>query len=655
MKLAFAVILICATVSGAVEKDTVDCLVVTAKKLPAVTPALQSVESRLMEDPAVTFIRRGASAPEPVIRGASGNDILVTLDGARVQTACTDHMDPLTSYIANDDLDSVSVDAGSSSLVNGGTSLGKVNLALKRSKPGQEQFKWNVNSQVSSIDSGFSGGGSITWKSPRFAIDVSASAKRIGDYSEPGKEVVAYSGLRAANLLATPTIQLDSATKLTGTFLYDRFWNAGYPALPMDVGFSELVNGAAGIEHVWQNGNSFNALLYGNCTSHAMDDTHRTNISMHMDMPGQGTTLGGWASLHTNVNQHSFDFRLESWVGTQNASMTMYDADNNPSMYMETWPLTSTIGVTGSVADEVRLTDVVYVNGGLTFENRLISVLSDLGKRQVDMLQPDAPTDRNLLSPGCVAGIRFEPSVNNEIGILFSASKRLPAMDELYGFYLFNASMNRDYLGNAKLESENVYKTEISGKYRFGILKVGGTLWGTIKDNVIQAIDATEYTPMTSGAYGICQWENEGREWQAGIESNIMIKPLPVLEFTSIARYMYGKAFHDSHVPQVPTTGGTVSAQYRFRYVNIRPELEWAPAQDRPDPLLGVAKTAGYAVTNLRLSGRVHSGITILWHAGVENVFNQKWRSNLDWDDFTTKKPLYRPGRSFYLGLTFSG
>jgi iron complex outermembrane receptor protein len=642
------------TVSFAADNDTLEPIQVKAAKVSVPQTAPGSVERSLAENPAITFIRRGPSAAEPVVRGASGNDILVTLDGARVQTACTDHMDPLTSYTCCNNLDRISIDAGSNAIASGAPALGKVNLVLKRSQPGAGRFEWSAGSKISSIDTGIIGNGSLTWKTPRIAVDLNASAKRIENYSEPGGAVVSNSGLRAANFLATSTVQADSGTKLRGTFLYDKFWNAGYPALPMDVGYSELVNGAIGIEHVRKNGNSVEGLLYANNTSHAMDDTHRKNIAMHMDMPGSGSTIGGWTLLKKPFKSHNPCLRLEAWQGTQSASMTMYDIDNNPSMYLETWPLTRTTGINGALSDEVKLTDDWLVNGSLIFENRFIDVLSKLGKRQILMLQPAASMERNFPVPGLQSGIRFVPSENREIGLSISASQRAPAMDELYGYYLFNASTNRDYIGNALLDPENICQADISGKIRSGILETSGSLWSTVKDNVIEAVDVAGFSPMTDGAYGVRQWRNKGRELKMGIETDIRLKPWEFFEFSSVARYMYGKTLLDSHVPQIPYTGGKAIATFMLPYVNVSPELEWAPSQNRPDPLLVVATSKGYAIPHLRLSGQIPGSVTVLWRIGVENVFNRKWRTNMDWDNYTTKKPLYQPGRNFYLDLTFA-
>ncbi len=57
----------------------------------------------------VNMIRRGNYAYEPVIRGLSGGQINVTIDGMKMLGACTDKMDPVSSYVEPQNLESISI------------------------------------------------------------------------------------------------------------------------------------------------------------------------------------------------------------------------------------------------------------------------------------------------------------------------------------------------------------------------------------------------------------------------------------------------------------------------------------------------------------------------------------------------------------------
>ncbi|MFJ1425576.1 hypothetical protein ACILD6_04660 [Capnocytophaga canimorsus] len=57
-----------------------------------------SVEDYLQSSQNVNLIRRGAYAFEPVLNNMFSERSVVTIDGMRIFGACTDKMDPVTSY-----------------------------------------------------------------------------------------------------------------------------------------------------------------------------------------------------------------------------------------------------------------------------------------------------------------------------------------------------------------------------------------------------------------------------------------------------------------------------------------------------------------------------------------------------------------------------
>jgi iron complex outermembrane recepter protein len=202
------------------------------------------------------------------------------------------------------------------------------------------------------------------------------------------------------------------------------------------------------------------------------------------------------------------------------------------------------------------------------------------------------------------------------------------------------------------LTPENVYQAELTEKTDLPKITISTTWWSSLNDDVIKGVDVPGIDPMSTGAYGVRQWRNKGREWRAGCEASIAYTPASTLNIRSVARYTYEKSSLYNNVPQIPVTGGTISISIHNANINIEPDLEWAPTQNRIDPLQGVSQSSGYAIPNLRLSGTIPWKPVIKWKAGIENIFNEKWRENQDWNNFTTKLPLYRPGRSFYGGIS---
>jgi iron complex outermembrane receptor protein len=617
------------------------------KELPA-EPT--STERILTNNPEITLIRRGAAAAEPVVRGSSGNDISVTLDGAHLQCACTDHMDPVNSYVDDNDIAGITVETGGRALALGGPVLGLVDIKLNKAALGNAGLQWKIGGQGSTIDKGISGKTNVSYSSERYGLNVAGSGKDVGDYAVPGGGKIPYSGVKAKNLLAGAIFKPSENWEINGTYLYDRFWDAGYPALPMDVGFSQTQHGAIGFKNTSLDKLTWSGLLYANATSHAMDDTHRPFVPMHMDMPGSGSTIGAWSLLDLLKNENLFHLRLDWWQSIQSASMTMY-AYPNPAMYLEPWPKTSTDGLKASLTGEFPIQEKLRLETGIIVESQSVNLLSELGRRQENAIQLGLPYERSFTLPGLSLGLRYAQTCENDIGVSAAFSSRPPAMSELYGYYLFNALTNRDYIGNARLSPENIVQTELSGKFTWGDVKAKGALWALVKKDPIETIDAPDISPMSYGAYGARQWHNGDIEKRAGGEVEIKYEVLDNLELQSVNHVDHAWVSSDNKEPVSAESGGKLLALLKTKHITFSPELEWAPPQKRYNALTEFTRAPGYAVTNLRFKGKILLGRQIFWRAGVENVFDQQWNSTLDWERFDTHTPLYRPGRSFYLGF----
>jgi len=90
--------------------------------------SIDKINSRL---DGISLIRRGAYAMEPQMHGFSGGQINITIDGMKMFGACTDKMDPVTSYIEPDNLESLKITHGTSGNHLGSTVGGSFDMLLK--------------------------------------------------------------------------------------------------------------------------------------------------------------------------------------------------------------------------------------------------------------------------------------------------------------------------------------------------------------------------------------------------------------------------------------------------------------------------------------------------------------------------------------------
>src|SRR5690625_7309573 len=78
------------------------------------------------------MIKRGAYAWEPMLQGMSSERSVLTIDGMRIYGACTDKMDPITSYVEITNLSKVNIQNAQAGSEHGATVAGSFDLVRKK-------------------------------------------------------------------------------------------------------------------------------------------------------------------------------------------------------------------------------------------------------------------------------------------------------------------------------------------------------------------------------------------------------------------------------------------------------------------------------------------------------------------------------------------
>src|SRR5690606_32640287 len=104
--------------------------------------SLASIDEYLETASKISMIKRGAYAWEPMINGMATERTVITIDGMRIFSACTDKMDPITSYVEISNLAEASVSSGQQGAEHGATIGGSIDL--KRHKTGFNETGWKL-------------------------------------------------------------------------------------------------------------------------------------------------------------------------------------------------------------------------------------------------------------------------------------------------------------------------------------------------------------------------------------------------------------------------------------------------------------------------------------------------------------------------------
>ena len=592
-------------------------------------------------------MKRGNYAFEPVMRGMSAGQIVVTIDEMRVLGACTDKMDPITSYVEPNNLEQLNISQGAKGYQSGSTVGGSFDLQIKKPAFNQDQ-QWQTafGSRISSANHGFEALFNTAYNKDKFGIRVGGTYRKGENYRAGGGEIIDHSGYNKVNYSASVSYLPGRNDQLNLSLIGDYAWDIGYPALPMDVGLAKA-NIVGLTYNKWYPSGTFHQLtakVYFNHVDHVMDDSNR-EVIVRMDMPGYTKTFGSFVKGTYKINEHiSGQMKIDMYSSFAHAEMTMY-FNESPPMYMLTWPDVRRNVLGYQNQTRYKLNDKTNFSGGFRLEGNSVSMKSDLGERQVSVFNFGDPNPGELLLN---ANFGLEQKVGKQLTLdaKISYGQRMPTESEQYGFYLFNAYDGYDYIGRPDLKSERSVQLETSVKLEINKFRFNLTGYYYNFDRYIMGKIDEDLSPMTIGANGVKVYENHDFAMLAGLESQ-MIFAWNHFDLINLLKYTYGKIDNDQPLPLIPPLKNNFEVNYHLNSSwHFTIGMEAAAGQDRINAEFGERATPGYAIANCMINKTFQLKQTSLkTNIRVENIFDKNYYEHLDWGN------IPRTGRNLSLSV----
>lgn len=607
----------------------------------------EEILSRLQS---VYLIRRGSFGQEPVIRGMSAGQINLTIDGMKMFGACTDKMDPISIYVEPQNLKSIEVTAGADGSKMGSTVGGTVDMKLAQPLFLKQQFSGRASVGYQSAAQAFNSFLNLNYAKKRSAYNASINYRTANDYRAGGGEIIQYSQYNKVNFSAAGKWKAGQDT-LQANVLIDDGWDIGFPALPMDVGYAKARIASVSFDRfrAHETLQHLTTRLYYNTIHHSMDDTHRENVEMHMDMPGTSSTFGIFAEgeLHP-FKKHSLSFRTDAYYNSVLAEMTMYPSGEQ-AMYMQTWPASGR-GVLG-----------FYLNDQITFNRKtklFVNGRADLaqthlkdgfGKDQLEVFYPEVSNTYDKIVKSF--NVKLNRMIGNSLIVDVEAGygERIASLSEMFGFYLFNRADGFDYVGNPDLKSEKNWTSEVTlNYYRSKFQVTASAFYNYLPDYIFSKI-APELSPMTPGANGVKVYENIPHATIAGGEASVLYAISNSFQLISAWKYTRGQDFQNVPLPMIPPLQAITTLRYSKSKYSLQFENESSFSQDNICPYYGEDYTPGYSIMNFRMFYSIHvSRKRLDLNAGIENIFDVNYHNHLDWGNIS------RPGRNILASLIYS-
>jgi iron complex outermembrane receptor protein len=610
---------------------------------------LTSIDDYLQKSAKVDMIKRGAYAWEPIINSMPTERTLVTIDGMRIFGACTDKMDPITSYVEVSNLSEATICSGQEGACFGSTIGGSIDLKRNRNNFGTQKWNFNLNSGFETNNQQKIIGTAINYVDSLFYTDTDFMLRDAENYNAGNNKEVLFSQFKKINFSVTSGLKLDKNKLVEGSVIYDKATDVGYPALPMDVSIAEAIITSLKYEYAPLNSivTHWETKVYFNTIMHRMDDTKRPFVPIHMDMPGWSKTYGYYSKIKAKYGKHNLLLNLNSFYNKSLAEMTMYPADPNENlMFMLTWPDVSTFYNGLFLEDNYALNCHSSIKFSASIGSHSNKIESEFGLNSLQIFYPEmkAQKERFLKS----FSSNYNSSENGlEYGFGAAYGERAPSVTEAYGFYLFNSFENYDNIGNPNLKNEK----SLEGNAFIGLknekrsVKISSSYFHV--SNYIVGKPDTSLVPMTIGATGVKIYTalEYVKIFNVSLTSEFQLSKQ--LKWNSQLVYSNGKDLDNINLPFISPLSYLTSIVFSKEKISSEIALQGNAKHTNFSAIYGEDKTPDYAIVNVNFGYKFNINKSkLITKFGVENILDTYYSTYSDWNNFP------RQGRNFFVNFS---
>ncbi len=626
-----------------------------------------SIDEHLSELRHVNLVRRGSYAWEPVVNNMQTERLSTTIDGMKIFYACTDKMDPVTSYVESGNLQSISLNSGLDGNPQAtGNIGGSLDLKLRKAGFDSDPFhasvsaghEWNGHVQVYGADAALS--------SHRTYLNAGAFFRHADNYKVGGGDELQFSQFQKVNVFTNTGLRFPSfggteggLDMLEATFIFDRATDVGYPALNMDVAKAEGLITSLSYKHLFRNA-SWETKAYYNHITHEMNDTKRPNVAIHMDMPGKSWTAGIYSLLTTSFppsggrkGGHDLALNYDLYYNRLFADMTMYPGGAAP-MYMVTWPDVGTLNTGLALTDVIRFPSFGGTEGGLLRLSAKVAwqqqrLNNEEGYHALKVFFPGM-TDTYHQATGRIAANYQLSIVNCQFNLGAGWGSRAPTVTEAYGYYLNNTFDQYDYIGNPSLKNESAVELNGAAKWSMFNGQCSIALDGNVFlfSNYIIGQFETRLSPMTIGAEGVKVYGNISHATIANVSLSWDWQITEHLRWNKKVSYSSGRDADGDPLPLISPISWQSEWIYQHQRFQAQATVKGNARQSNYGEKYGETAAKAWTIVNLTAAYQfsiLNSQFSI--RAGVENLFDKKYATYADWNHIPQK------GRNIYMNLTF--
>lgn len=626
--------------------DEVVIIATKKKKIETEMKMAVSVDEFLASSNNISFIKRGAYAWEPLLNNMSTERSTVTIDGMHIFGACTDKMDPVTSYVESNNLSDIDIKSGQEGSMHGATVAGSIDLKRKNTAFGlakkwrgayQAGFEFN-NNQFFNL-------GNVAYSSDKLVAEGSISYRKATNYSDGNNNEVEHSQYDKFNASLGIAYKTGELSSVKVDAIFDRAKDVGFPALPMDLWLSRALITSVAYKQFFEEGlvKVWDTKAYYNTVEHYMDDTTRPENLVHMDMPGWSTTYGILSKINIKKDNYASEIQLNAYTNLSIAEMRMYPQDRSErTMFAYSWPWVTTHYAGLSINNSWDISE----KSTLTFGGSLGVNYNHSKYVEFNWIfYPGAPQSKTRFLPNIHTNYqlnidKFNFSVGGGYG------HRAPSVSEGYGYYIYNSFDRYDYIGNPDLKNEISYEANASAGFKTKKAGIQAKVNYFYIQNYIIGRILSLGSPMNYQSVGVKGYTSLDKATLFNFSVNANYTILDDLHWKGTLTYARGLDDDKKNLPFIRPMSYQTSLHYSYKKVGLLASLNGDLTQKNYSPQYGEDQTPSY--TNCTISADYSfyiSNYKTEVQVGVENLFNEYYSTYADWGN------IPRMGRNIFTSL----
>src|SRR5690554_544728 len=626
--------------------DEVTVIGIAKKKIETELKMAVSVDEFLASSENISFIKRGAFAWEPLLNNMSSERSTLTIDGMHIFGACTDKMDPITSYVESNNLSTIDIQSGQSGSLHGSTIAGSIDLKRKSTPfDMEEKFRGAYQTGFEFNNRQFFNLGNVSYSDEKFVADGSISLRKATNYVDGNNDEVKNSQFNKFNTSLGLAYKTSELSSVRVDAIYDRAHDVGFPALPMDLWLSRALITSASYKQLFEDGliRVWDSKLYYNAIEHYMDDTTRPENLVHMDMPGWSNTYGLVSRVDLKGDKFSSEIQLNAYDNLSIAEMRMYPQDRSErTMFAYSWPWVTTQYAGLSINNSLEVTEKSQVNfGGSLGLNYNHSKYVDFNW----IFHPGASQEKTRFLPSLYAGYNVDVKQFN-FSVGGGYGHRAPSVSEGYGYYIYNSFDRYDYIGNPDLKNEISYEVNASAGFkneRFSLQAKAN--YFHIENYIIGRI-LSMGSPMNYQSVGVKGYTSLDYATLFNFSVNAKYDIIEHLHWKGTLTYARGKDNKDGNLPFIRPLSYQTSLQYHYKDFGFQTSINSDLEQINYSPEYGEDKTPSYTVWNLSADYTFYiNNFRTVVQVGAENILNEYYSTYADWGN------IPRMGRNIFTSL----